>query len=164
MADRVGELSTPANRGAPIGGSDDIGDVMWTVPTITLRYPSNIPGLIPHNSMAAIAMATPIAHTGAVAGAKAVALTVLDLVTNPSLLREAKTWFTDVQTKDRKYEPIVSGSDVPPIHLNAQTMRLMRPEMEKFYYDPTRYGTYLGQLGIDYPSGKASSRAARRPR
>src|SRR5690348_15552712 len=25
------------------GGSDDIGDVSWTVPTITLRYPSNIP-------------------------------------------------------------------------------------------------------------------------
>src|SRR5436309_2744665 len=27
------------------GGSDDIGDISWTVPTITLRYPSNIPGL-----------------------------------------------------------------------------------------------------------------------
>ena len=26
------------------GGSDDIGDVSWNVPTITLRYPSNIPG------------------------------------------------------------------------------------------------------------------------
>ena len=27
------------------GGSDDIGDIMWTVPTVTLRYPSNIPDL-----------------------------------------------------------------------------------------------------------------------
>src|SRR5688572_11424527 len=26
------------------GGSDDIGDVSWNVPTVTLRFPSNIPG------------------------------------------------------------------------------------------------------------------------
>src|SRR6202050_1914678 len=34
-------------RGAPMptgGGSDDIGDVSWAVPTVTLRYPANIPG------------------------------------------------------------------------------------------------------------------------
>ena len=55
------------------GGSDDIGDIMWTVPTITIRYPSNIPNMIGHNVTSAMAMATPIAHKGAVAGAKAVA-------------------------------------------------------------------------------------------
>jgi len=26
------------------GGSDDIGDISWTVPTVSLRFPSNIPG------------------------------------------------------------------------------------------------------------------------
>src|SRR6266498_890332 len=31
------------------GGSDDIGDVSWNVPTVTLRFPSNIPGLPGHN-------------------------------------------------------------------------------------------------------------------
>jgi len=25
------------------GGSDDIADISWTVPTVVLRYPSNIP-------------------------------------------------------------------------------------------------------------------------
>ena len=29
-----------------------------------------------------------------------------------------------------------------------------RPEMRKFYYDPTRYKTYLEQLGIKYPTVK----------
>ena len=43
------------------GGSDDIGDVSWNVPTVTLRYPSNIPGLPGHNWSSAIASATPIA-------------------------------------------------------------------------------------------------------
>jgi aminobenzoyl-glutamate utilization protein B len=73
------------------------------VPTITIRFPSNIPSMIGHNVTAAIAMATPIAHKGAVAGAKAVAMTVLDLATTPKLIAEAKTYFTDVQTKEVKY-------------------------------------------------------------
>src|SRR5258706_8507124 len=39
------------------GGSDDIGDVSWNVPTVTLRFPSNIPGLPGHNWANAIFMA-----------------------------------------------------------------------------------------------------------
>src|SRR3546814_6819058 len=70
-------LSTPETRGsASIGGSDDIGDVMWAVPTITIGYPANIPNVIFHHATAAMVMATPIAHKGTVAGAKAVAMTV----------------------------------------------------------------------------------------
>jgi len=62
------------------GGSDDIGDISWNAPTITLRYPSNIPNLPGHNWSNAISMATPIAHKGATAGAKVHALTMLDLL------------------------------------------------------------------------------------
>ena len=69
------------------GGSDDIGDVSWNVPTVTLRYPSNIPGLPGHNWANAIAMATPIAHKGVVAGAKAQAMTIVDLLTRPELVQ-----------------------------------------------------------------------------
>ena len=58
-----------AKRG-PRGGSDDIGDVSWNVPTVVLSYPSNIPNLPGHNWSNAIAMATPIAHKGVTAGAK----------------------------------------------------------------------------------------------
>src|SRR5205085_3618537 len=38
--------SDEATGQAPVptgGGSDDIGDISWVVPTITLRYPANIP-------------------------------------------------------------------------------------------------------------------------
>src|SRR5262249_40529879 len=58
------------------GGSDDIGDVSWNVPTVSLRFPSNIPHLPGHNWSNAISMATPIAHKGATAGAKAQAMTI----------------------------------------------------------------------------------------
>ena len=54
----------------------------------------------------------------------------------------------DVQTKDVKYEPLIRPQDQPAIELNKETMERYRPEMRKYYYDPTRYKTYLEQLGI----------------
>jgi aminobenzoyl-glutamate utilization protein B len=33
-------------------------------------------------------------------------------------------------------------------------MTKYREQMRKFYYDPTKYGTYLEQLGITYPTLK----------
>jgi aminobenzoyl-glutamate utilization protein B len=139
------------NRG---GGSDDIGDISWTVPTVTLRFPSNIPGLPGHNWANAIAMATPIAHKGATAGAKVQAMTLLDLVLKPAIVDQAWTYFRDVQTKETKYEPLVRPQDKPAIDLNKAIMDRYRPEMRKYYYDPSRYKTYLEQLGIQYPTVK----------
>src|SRR5487761_2513329 len=52
------------------GGSDDIGDISWNVPTVVLMFPSNIPGGPGHNWANGVSMATPIAHKGVVAGAK----------------------------------------------------------------------------------------------
>ena len=138
------------NRG---GGSDDIGDISWNVPTITLSYPANIPGLPGHNWSSAIAMATPIAHKGTTAGAKVQAMTMIDLLTKPELVKMAWGYF-NVQTKERKYEPLVRAQDKPATELNKAIMEKYRPEMRKYYYDPTRYKTYLEQLGIQYPTVK----------
>jgi aminobenzoyl-glutamate utilization protein B len=134
------------------GGSDDIGDVSWNVPTVTLRYPANIPGLPGHNWANAIAMATPIAHKGVTAGAKVQAMTILDLVMRPELVQQAWDYFRNVQTKDQKYEPLIRPQDEPAIWLNKATMEKYRPEMKKYYYDPSRFKTYLDQLGIKYPT------------
>jgi aminobenzoyl-glutamate utilization protein B len=134
------------------GGSDDIGDVSWTVPTVTLRFPSNIPDLPGHHWANAISMATPIAHKGATTGAKVMAMTVLDLVMAPALLDSARVYFRDVQTKDLKYQPLMRPDDRPAVELNAEIMEKYRPQMRKYYYDPAKYKTYLEQLGITYPT------------
>jgi aminobenzoyl-glutamate utilization protein B len=136
------------------GGSDDIGDVSWNVPTITLRYPANIPGLPGHNWANAIAMATPIAHKGVTAGAKVQAMTMLDLLMKPALVQSAWDYFRNIQTKDTKYEPLIRPDDRPAIELNKPTMDKYREQMKKYYYDPTKYKTYLEQLGITYPTVK----------
>jgi aminobenzoyl-glutamate utilization protein B len=156
------ELQGPVrdNRG---GGSDDIGDISWNVPTVTLRFPSNIPGLPGHNWANAIAMATPIAHKGATAGAKVQALTMLDLLMKKELVEQAWDYFKNVQTKDVKYSALIRPEDKPAIELNKAIMEKYRPEMKKYYYDPSRFKTYLEQLGIEYPTIKKGSTSAERP-
>ena len=144
-----GNVKDEDNRG---GGTDDIGDVSWNVPTITLRYPANIPDLPGHNWANAIAMATPIAHKGTTAGAKAMAATMLDVLLTPSLIEQAWIYFRDVQTKDQKYVPFITDKDPPAITTNTEVMAKFRDRMRKYYYDSTKYKTYLEQLGIAYPT------------
>lgn len=134
------------------GGSDDIGDVSWNAPTVTLRFPSNIDGLPGHNWANSISMATPIAHKGAVAGAKVMAMTTLDFLLKPELVEGAWKYFREEQGKDVTYEPFVGPDDTPAIDKNADIMARFKPALEKFYYDPSKYDTYLEQLGIEYPT------------
>ena len=136
------------------GGSDDIGDISWKVPTVTLRFPSNIPGLQGHHWSNAIAMATPIAHKGATSGAKVVALTVIDFLNNQKLLSNAKDYFNNVQLKNTNYKPMITKDDPPPIYLNKEIMNMYRQELEKFYFDETKFDNYLEQLGVEYPTLK----------
>src|SRR3569833_923559 len=153
LRDKISPMRAPQEERIPTGGgSDDIGDIMWTVPTVTIRFPSHIPSMIGHNVTSAMAMATPIAHKGAVAGAKAVALTVLDLMTSPEELVKAKKFFNEDQQKYDHYKPFVTASDTPAIHINDDYMRTYRPLMEPYYYDASKYPSYLDQLGIKYPN------------
>jgi len=153
LSTRPGRLGGPVNEATRMGGgSDDIGDVSWNVPTITLNYPSNIPGMPGHNWANAISMATPIAHKGVVAGAKVQAMTILDILFTPQIVTDAWDYFNNVQTKEVKYKPFFAPTDKPPTWLNADIMAQYRPEMRKYYYDPKKYKTYLEQLGIEYPT------------
>jgi aminobenzoyl-glutamate utilization protein B len=166
LATKVSELRPPrvepegGDEGQGVGptggGSDDIGDVSWNVPTVTLRFPSNIPGGPGHNWANAISMATPIAHKGVIAGAKVQAMTVLDILLHPELVKAAKDYFDNVETKDVKYKSFVRDTDKPAIWLNAPTMAKYRDEMKKYYYNPEKYDTYLEQLGIKYPTVKSN--------
>jgi aminobenzoyl-glutamate utilization protein B len=148
------EIPDDERRG---GGSDDIGDISWTLPTVSLRFPANFRAGPGHNWANAIAMATPIAHKGVNAGAQVQAMTVVDLLLRPELVERAWDYFKNVQTKNRKYEPLIRAEDQPAIHLNKDIMDRYRPEMRKHYYDPTKYKTYLEQLGIEYPTVRTDS-------
>jgi len=149
-----GDFGDGQGVGPTGGGSDDIGDVSWNVPTITLRYPSNMPGGPGHNWANGISMATPIAHKGVIAGAKVQAMTMLDILLHPELVKNAWDYFNNVQTKEMKYTSFLRPDDKPAIWLNAKIMEQYRPRMKQYYYDPSKYNTYLEQLGIKYPTVK----------
>jgi len=157
VADADGLMTEIEPLGLPLedaksGGSDDIGDISWKVPTVTLRYPSNIPKLPGHHWADAVAMATPIAHKGVVAGAQVEAMTVLDFLLRPELVKKSWDYYHTVQLKNEKYVPMIAPGDKPPVYLNNDIMSKFNPELRKYYYDETRYETYLQQLGISYPT------------
>ena len=138
------------------GPSDDIGDVTWNVPTVSLSYPANFQAGPGHNWANAIPMATPIAHKGVNAGARVEALTALELILRPELVAQARAYFENVQLEQRKYVPFIRPDDQPATWINKATMERYRPEMKKYYFDATKYKTYMDQMeaqfGIKYPT------------
>lgn len=98
----------------------------------SLRFPSAIPGVQAHHWTAGIAPTTSIAHKGAVAGAKVIAASILDLLTSPELRAAAKKQFEE-DTKEIKYFSLLPPGAKPPVDLNHEMMDKYRPAMRKFY-------------------------------
>ena len=138
------------------GGSDDIGDISWSVPTVSLSFPANFQAGPGHNWANAIPMATPIAHKGVNYGARAQAMTLLEFMMRPELVQGAKDYFQNVQLKQRQYTPLIRPGDQPAVHLNKGIMDRYRADMKKYYFDATKYKTYLDQMkaqfGYSYPT------------
>lgn len=155
LPSKIAELQDGTKQGGGNAGSDDISEVSWTVPTIVLRYPGNIPGMVGHHWSSGVSMATPIAHKGALAGAKAQALTALDILMQPELVQAAKAYFAE-QTKATKWVSLIPDGVQPPIELNRDKMEKALPQLQKLRYDPSKYGTYMEQLGIRYPTVRSA--------
>jgi aminobenzoyl-glutamate utilization protein B len=122
----------------PLGGrpqsyaSNDNGDVSWSVPAGLLTYPSIVPGIAIHEWHAAITPTSTIAHKGMMTGAKVLSAAVLDLLTRPELLQNARAEFEQA-TKAMPYFAVLPPDAKPPLDLNKATMDHYRPEMRKFY-------------------------------
>ena len=111
-------------------------------------------------------MATPIAHKGCTAGAKVQALTMLDLLLKPALVTAGVGLLhATSRPRTRSTSPLVRPQDKPATFLNTKIMAEYREQMKPFYFDPTKYKTYLEQLGVPYPPPvKATGGAVPLPR
>ena len=112
--------------------ANDSGEVSWVVPTGLITFPSNIPGVSYHHWSAGVSLATSIAHKGAVAGAKAMAGSALDLFLEPGLVAKAKETFKE-ETGDTEYRPLLPPDQKPPLELNRDIMERYRPAMRDHY-------------------------------
>jgi aminobenzoyl-glutamate utilization protein B len=54
----------------------------------------------------------------------------------------------------------VGPKDIPAIYLNKEIMSQYKPELQKYYYNPVKYKTYLEQLGITYPTLREDQKKA----
>jgi len=79
-------------------------------------------------------------------------MTALDLVTSADLTERAWTYFREEQAGQMAYIPLISRSDEPATEMNREVMETYRKRMRRFYFDPSRYKTYLEQLGVKYPT------------
>jgi aminobenzoyl-glutamate utilization protein B len=112
--------------------SNDSGDVTWTVPHGRITFPSNVPGVPFHHWAAAIAEATSIAHKGEVVGAKVMAGSIIDLLTQPQLLAKARETFAQ-EVKGSTYRSLLPPDQKPPLDLNADEMAKYRDSMRPHY-------------------------------
>jgi len=72
------------------GGSTDVGDVSWVVPTVQLTSATWVPGTAAHSWQAVAAGGMSIGAKGMMVAAKTMALTAADLFTSPATIDAAK--------------------------------------------------------------------------
>ncbi|HEX2665918.1 MAG TPA: amidohydrolase [Candidatus Acidoferrum sp.] len=101
------------------GASTDVGDVSWKVPTIGFSTATFVPGSGAHTWQATAAAGMSIGQQGMVVAAKAIALTGLDLLTDPRLVQAAKDDFKK-QTAGRSYYTAIPPDQKPPLNYRSE--------------------------------------------
>ncbi len=75
------------------GGSTDVGDVSYVVPTVGLEAATWVPGTPAHSWQAVACDGTEVGTKGMMVAAKTMTMTAIDLFTSPDLLRQAQEEF-----------------------------------------------------------------------
>lgn len=94
--------------------STDAGDVSWNVPMIGFGTATFVPGVAAHTWQAAACAGMSIGQRGTVVAAKALAITGIDLFTNPQLIADAKADFRK-QMQGKTYKSAIPEGRKPPL-------------------------------------------------
>ena len=96
------------------GGSTDVGDVSWVVPTAGLRTATWVPGTSPHTWQAVAAGGMSIGHKGMMLAAKTLTLSAIDLYKNPEVINIASQELQRRVGSDFSYQALL-GDREPPL-------------------------------------------------
>ena len=109
------EIIQPITLGTFGGGSTDVGDISWVVPTVAVRTATWVPGTPAHSWQAVAAGGMSIGRKGMINAAKTLALTAIDLFENPQLIKDATAEFEKARGgKDYQYKSLL-GDRKPPL-------------------------------------------------
>lgn len=95
-------------------GSTDVGDISWLVPTAGISSATWVPGTAAHSWQAVAAGGMSIGHKGMMVAAKTMALTIMDCLVNPEMLKNAKLELLKRRGEPFKYEALL-GDRNPPL-------------------------------------------------
>ena len=101
------------------GGSTDVADVSWVVPTSGISAATWVPGTPAHSWQAVAAGGMTIGKKGMLVAAKTLTLSAIDLMTKQDVVEKAKQELNTAQGKGFKYETLV-GSRKPPLDYYKQ--------------------------------------------
>ena len=101
------------------GGSTDVADVSWVVPTSGISAATWVPGTPAHSWQAVAAGGMTIGKKGMLVAAKTLTLSAIDLMTRQDVIEKAKQELNTAQGKGFKYESLV-GSRKPPLDYYKQ--------------------------------------------
>jgi len=102
-----------ADANAP-SASTDVGDVSWNVPTIGFLAATFVPGVVAHTWQAAASAGMSIGQDGMLVASRALALTAVDLFTDPALVAAAKSDFQQ-QLTGKTYASAIPAGEMPPL-------------------------------------------------
>ncbi|MFP4489817.1 MAG: amidohydrolase [Bacteroidales bacterium] len=111
------------------GGSSDVGEVTLVAPTATLRFPGGVPGMIGHHWSAVSAYYGSAAWKGLNTGARVMAATAIDLLTDRKKLESIQKEFEEY-SKEHPYKSLLPEDAEPPLYLNKELMEKYGPLME----------------------------------
>ena len=115
------------------GGSTDVGEVSLIAPTATLNFPGGVPGAIGHHWSTVTAGYGSAAWKGLNAGAKVMAATAMDLLTDEKLLTAIKNEFAEY-SKTHPYKSFLPEGAKPPLDLNRELMEKYRKALMEAEY------------------------------
>ena len=96
------------------GGSTDVGDVSWAVPTAGMSAATWVPGTGAHSWQAVAAGGMSIGKKGMLVAAKTIALTAVDIFRNPDVTQKAMNELNQSRGNNFVYEPLL-GDRNPPL-------------------------------------------------
>lgn len=99
------------NPGPPEGGSTDVGDVSWKIPTIHISVTTSPAGAPWHGWSVVASGGMSIGHKGMLFASKALAATMIDLFEDPANVKKIRADFEE-KTKGIEYVPYIP--DGPP--------------------------------------------------
>jgi len=106
---QVGDVS-----GKSSGGSTDVGDVSWVVPTAGFTTACWVPGTPAHSWQAVACGGTTVGKKGMALAARTLAATAYDLFADPKLVAAGKAEFTR-RLSGRAYAPMIDKDQKPPL-------------------------------------------------